>query len=123
MAASEVPAARAAYQQAAQLAKRIGAPELLARAALGLGLEFTTGTVDPVEVGLLEEILAALGEADSPLRARVLARLARALLFTRQVQRRLALSEQAVGLARRLGDPATLAAVLYGHHLVIWGSE
>jgi DNA-binding CsgD family transcriptional regulator len=123
MAASDVPAARAAYQQAGEVAKRIGAPELLARAALGLGLEFTTGIIDPVEVGLLEEALAALGGADSPLRARVLARLAKALLFTPQVERRLALSEQAVGLARRLGDPATLAAVLYDHHLVIWGSE
>jgi hypothetical protein len=39
----------------------MGAPEALARAALGLGLEYTDGIVDPVEVGLLEEALAALG--------------------------------------------------------------
>jgi DNA-binding CsgD family transcriptional regulator len=123
MAASDVPAARAAYQQAGELARRIGAPEVLARAGLGLGLEFTTGIVDPVEVELLEEALATLGEADSPLRARVLARLAKALLFTPQTRRRLALSEQAVELARRLGDPATLAAVLYDRHLAIWGTE
>jgi predicted ATPase len=102
MAASEVPAARAAYQQAGQLAKRIGSPDALARAGLGLGLEFTSGIVDPVEVGLLEEALAALGEADSPLRARVLARLARALLFAPQAERRLA-------LRRRSGWPGTLA--------------
>ena len=123
MAASDVGAARAAYQQAGQLARRIGAPDALARAGLGLGLELTSGIVDQVEVGLLEEALAALGGADSPLRARVLARLARALLFTPQAQRRLALSEEAVGLARRLGDPATLAAVLYDRHVAIWGSE
>ena len=72
-----------------KLARRIGLPEALARAALGLGLEFTSGIVDPAEVGLLEEALVALGEADSRLRARVLARLARALLFTPQTQRRL----------------------------------
>jgi DNA-binding CsgD family transcriptional regulator len=123
MAASEVPAARAAYQQAGELARRTGAPELLAQAGLGLGLEFTTVTVDLVEVGLLEDALVALGEADSPLRARVLARLARALVWTPQADRRLRLSEQAVQMARRLGDPATLAAVLYDHHLAIWGSE
>jgi DNA-binding NarL/FixJ family response regulator len=123
MAASDVPAARAAYQQAGELARRIGASDALARAGLGLGLEFTTGIVDPVEVGLLEEALAALRESDSLLRARVLARLARALMFTPQVDRRLALSEQAVSMARRLGDPATLAAVLYDHHLAIWGTE
>jgi DNA-binding CsgD family transcriptional regulator len=53
----------------------------------------------------------------------VLARLAKALLLTPQAERRLALSEEAVGLARRLGDPATLAAVLYDRHLAIWGPD
>src|SRR6266508_3807639 len=123
MAASDVPGARAAYQQAGELARRIGSPDALARAGLGLGLEFTAGIVDQVEVGLLEEALAALGGADSPLRARVLARLARALLFTPQVDRRLAFSEEAVQMARRVGDSATLAAVLFDRHLAIWGVE
>ena len=123
MAASDVPAARTAYQQAGELARRIGSPEALAQAGLGLGLEITSGIVDPVQVGLLEEALAALDEADSPLRARVLAGLARALVSSPQVERRLALSEDAVRMARRLGDPATLAAALFGRHLAIWGSE
>ena len=94
-----------------------------ARAGLGLGSEFTSGIVDPAQVGLLEEALTALGEADSPQRARVLAGLARALVSTPQVERRLALSEDAVQMARRLGDPAALAAALFGRHLAIWGSE
>jgi AAA ATPase domain len=123
MAASDVPAGRAAYRRAGDLGRRIGAAEVLARAGLGLGLEFTMGIVDPVEVGLLEEALAALGPADSPLWARLLARLARALLFTPQVERRLALSQDAEQMARRLGDPATLAAVLYDRHQAIWGAE
>ena len=123
MAASDVPAARTAYQQAGELARRIGSPEALARAGLGLGSEFTSGVVNPVQVGLLEEALTALGKADSPLRARVLAGLARALVSTPQVERRLALSEDAVQMARRLGEPATLAAVLFGRHLAVWGSE
>jgi DNA-binding CsgD family transcriptional regulator len=123
MAASDLPAARAAYQQAGELARRIGAPEALARAGLGLGLEFTAGIVDEVEIGLLEDALAALGGADSLLRARVLARLAKALMFTPQAKRRLQLSEEADELARRLGDPATLAAVLYDRHQAISGSE
>jgi DNA-binding CsgD family transcriptional regulator len=123
MAASDVAGARAAYQQAGELARRIGAAEALARAGLGLGLQFTSGIVDPAEVELLEEALEVLGEADSRLRARVLARLARALIFTPQTQRRLALSQEAVELARRLGDPATLAAVLYDRHMAIWGPD
>src|SRR5262249_20276787 len=123
MAACGAATARAAYQQAGELARRIGAPEALAAAGLGLGVEFTSGIVDPVEVGLLEEALAALGAADSPLRARVLARLAKVLLFTPQAERRLALSEDAAQMARRLGEPATLAAVLYDRHLAVWGPD
>ena len=140
MAAGDVAAARAAYQQAGELARRIGFPEALARAGLGLGLELSSvivdpaevgqldtaaasGVVDSVEAGLLEEALVALGDTDSQLRARVLARLARALLATPQVDRRLQLSQEAVELARRLGDPATLAAVLYDRHLAVWGAE
>jgi DNA-binding CsgD family transcriptional regulator len=123
MAASDVSAARAAYGRAGQLARRIGAPELLARAGLGLGLVVAGGIVDPVEVGLLEEALEALGEGDSPLRARVAARLARASVYTPEAERRLALSEEAVALARRLCDPATLAAVLFDRHMAIWGAE
>jgi hypothetical protein len=64
-----------------------------------------------------------LGDADSRLRARVLARLARALVSTPQVDRRLQVSQEAVALARRLDDPVTLAAVLYDRHLAIWGVE
>jgi len=123
LAASDVRGARTAYQQAGELARRIGAPEELAKAGLGLGMEFTSGIVDEVEVGLLEEALLALGRADTSLRARVLARLAKALLFTPQAERRLELSNEAVHLARRLGDPATLAAVLYDQHLAVWGPD
>jgi class 3 adenylate cyclase/tetratricopeptide (TPR) repeat protein len=120
-AAGDLAAARASYEQAATVAKRIGAAELLARAALGLGVEFTVGVVDDVEIRLLEEALTALGDADSQLRARVLARLAKALLWTRQEDRRAALSEEAVQAARRVGDPGTLAAVLHDRHMAIWG--
>jgi DNA-binding CsgD family transcriptional regulator len=123
MAGGDVPAARAACRQAGELARRVGAPEVLARAGLGLGLVVAGGVVDPAEIGLLEEALVALGEADSRLRARVLARLARALVYTPQAERRLRLSAEAVALARRLGDAATLAAVLFDRHVAVWGAE
>jgi DNA-binding CsgD family transcriptional regulator len=81
------------------------------------------GIVDPAEVELLKQALAALGRSDSLLRAQVLARLARALVYAPQTERRLALSEEAVALARRLGDQGTLAAVLFDCHVAIWGAE
>jgi tetratricopeptide (TPR) repeat protein len=123
MAAGEIAAARASYQRAAGLARSIGAAEPLATAALGLGAEVTALVVDEPQVRLLEEALEALGGDDGVPRARVLARLARALVFTPALHRRAALSEQAVSMARRLGDPATLAAVLYDRHLAVWGPD
>jgi class 3 adenylate cyclase/tetratricopeptide (TPR) repeat protein len=123
MAAGQPGEARGHYQRAAELARRMGHGEQLARAAFGLGREFTAGSVDELEVGLLEETLSVLGEADSALRARVLARLAKALQSSPGADRRSRLSQAAVAMARRLGDPPTLAAVLYEHHMATWGPD
>jgi tetratricopeptide (TPR) repeat protein len=121
-AASQLPAARETYEQAAGLARTMGAGPLLARAALGLSVEFTSGIVDDLEVKLLEEALDLLGDTDSALRARVLGRLAKALLFTPLRDRRSMLCDQAVATARRVGDPATLAEVLYEWHVATWSA-
>jgi class 3 adenylate cyclase/tetratricopeptide (TPR) repeat protein len=120
MAAGETADARAQYERAAALAKRTGDGEQLARAAFGLGVEFTAGAVDQLEVRLLEEALAVLGETDSILRARVLGRLAKALQSAPDPDRRAGLSGQAVAMARRIGDPVPLAAVLYDRHMATW---
>jgi len=121
MAAGEVTAARVQYERAAALARQMGDGQRLARAAFGLGVEFTAGIVDDLEIQLLEEALAVLGEADSVLRARVLGRLAKGLQTSPDRNRRVQLSEEAVAMARRIGDPTTLAAVLYDRHLATWG--
>jgi len=94
------------------------AASFLARAALSFSTGFggvTTigGVEDSFIIGLLEEALATLGEEESKLRARVLSRLALELYFSREPQRQAALSQEAVAVARRVGDPATLAYVLY----------
>jgi tetratricopeptide (TPR) repeat protein len=120
MAAGEVADARAGFERAAALARRTGDGEQLARAAFGLGVEFTAGTVDELEVRLLEEALAVLGETDSILRARVLGRLAKALQSAPDPDRRAGLSQEAVAMARRIGDPVSLAAVLYDRHMATW---
>ena len=123
MAAGEPAEARAHYEQAAELARRRGDGEQLARAAFGLGMEFTAGEVDELEVELLEQVLAVLGEGDSTLRARVLGRLARALQASPLPDRRSQLSQAAVAMARRMDDPATLAAVLLERHMATWGPD
>jgi hypothetical protein len=55
MAAGEPEEARAHYQRAAAASRRMGDGARLARAAFGLGREFTAGAVDELEVELLEE--------------------------------------------------------------------
>src|SRR5205085_6072865 len=70
------PGARAAFEEAAELAARQDAPELLARAVLGAGGRFYMPTAhDEGYVARLEAALVALGEREGPLRSRLLARL------------------------------------------------
>ena len=121
MAGADVAGARSTYKEAAACARRMSAAPLVARAALGLGLDYTVGVVDELGIRLLEEALDGLGESDSVLRARVLARLARALMFTSLVDRRTELAEEAVAMARRLGDVPTLEHVPWAFALFDYG--
>jgi tetratricopeptide (TPR) repeat protein len=126
LAAGDIPAARDAYQHAAVLAGGRGDAEQLARAALGLGAGFGGFEVklfDPVQVELLEEALAALDARPSPLRAWVLARLSVALSFVDGDARRLSLSEEAVAMARQVGDESALGYALAGHCDAIPGPD
>jgi tetratricopeptide (TPR) repeat protein len=111
--------ASTAYLRAADAARAAKSAEGMARAGLGLGgpTSFWSLQVDgAVAVALLREALAALDEADVSLRARVLARLG-GWLWVQAVMAGspgadLAPFEEAVALARRAADPATLALVL-----------
>ena len=116
----ETERARKAFLGAAGLAKAAGAPELLADAALGYGLDpggqlegiATVGHVDDTLVRLLVEALDALPAGESPLRARILARLAAASYWAEPYARRDELSKEALDMARRTNDPRALVAVL-----------
>jgi tetratricopeptide (TPR) repeat protein len=118
---------RRSFEEAAAVASRLGAAEMLARAALGhvaastpLGIGLVvTGMFggQTTHIHLLEQALAALPEGDSSLRAQVLARLAAALHpRVDQADHQAALREQAVGMARRLDDPQALLVALHARH-------
>jgi DNA-binding SARP family transcriptional activator/tetratricopeptide (TPR) repeat protein len=109
--------ANAPFEQAAAIAEREGWPELLAQAALGYGGRFAWGraSVDPGLVPLLERALATVGAGDSPARVRLLGRLAAALRDEPGRERRVALAEEALAMARRLGDPETLGYAIEAH--------
>ena len=117
-------AARETFRAAAHTGRTLGDAPLLGRAALGFAGQWSIlGRVDEARLALLEEALEALGGEDSPLRARLLARLTLELYYAGSPDRRLALSEEAVALARRLGDPGTLAACLDARHYALWRPE
>ncbi|MEA2151380.1 MAG: eukaryotic-like serine/threonine-protein kinase [Solirubrobacteraceae bacterium] len=114
------PAARATFAQAAELARRAGRPEQLARAALGFsGRHIEAGIVDEEAIALLQEALVAAGEDDSVLRARLTARLADTLRFARDPGETAALSLAALVMARRLGDTPTLVTALESRHAAL----
>jgi DNA-binding SARP family transcriptional activator len=123
--AGDMPAAREAFLRAAELARRLDAPNQLARAALGYGGRFVWARAagDRRLVPLLREALRGLDEADSVLRSRLLARLAGALRDEPSADLRNRLSREAADVARRLGDPATLTWALDGRHLAIWSPD
>ena len=126
LAAGDIDAARESYQQAAVIARRRGDADQLARAALGLGSGFggfEVKLLDPLQVDLLEEALGALDPGPSPLRAWVLARLSVALSFMDAEARRLSLSEEAIAMARDVGDDLALGYALAGHCDAIPGPD
>ena len=96
------------------------AADQLARAALGYGgryVWFRAGK-DQRLITLLEDALDAQPER-SGMRAMLLSRLAGALRDRPVPERRAALTEEALEIARTLGDPATLAYALEGTYASI----
>jgi tetratricopeptide (TPR) repeat protein len=123
--AGEEAASKETFLGAAEVARGIPAANLLARAALGYGGRFLWARAgsDPVLVPLLEEARAALGAEAGPLKVRVMSRLAGALRDQHDRGPRERLSRQAVEIARRLGDPRTLAYALDGRFAAILWPE
>ena len=115
--------ARLTFERAIDVARRSADPEMLARAALGyvtaLGgfLLYARFPVGDTGMGLLREALAALPAGDSALRAHLLAHLALEMWSGNEpVERRLAISVEAIEMARRLGDSEALVAGLHSRH-------
>lgn len=124
MRGGDVQGGRALSFQAAAIARAIDDAPLFARAALGAGWHFDAGVVDHERIALLREALDRLDPADSSLRARLAARLAVTVYFDLgSYEWRAALSGEAVAMARRLGDPATLAFTLNARLYALWGPD
>ena len=117
--------ARATFASAAAIARSAGLEEPFALAALGYAgrSAWQRAGDDTRLVPLLEEALTVLGSDATPLRARVLARLAGALRDEPSLEPRATYSAEAVEIARNLGDEDLLAWVLVSRFMAIWGPD
>jgi tetratricopeptide (TPR) repeat protein len=118
--------ARESFTRVAEFAKARGAFETFGLAVLGLSTAAPVGTrlghaIDPVEIGRLEEALDGIPKGDSGLRARLLAQLALALYH--EPARRVAHSQEAVDISRRVNDPSALLAALYSRCMALEGFD
>ncbi|MFD0257294.1 ATP-binding protein [Kitasatospora indigofera] len=115
IAVGERAGARADFLRAAALARRSARPDLLARAALGLGAGpagFEVALLDRTQLDLLGEARAALPPERADLLAAVAARLSVAATLVEPEQDRTALAEEAVRTARAGHDDQALAYAL-----------
>lgn len=110
--AGEPSRGREVVLRAVELARTTSDASRLARGALVLGEHFSFAVVDATLVSLLEESLSLLGTTATPLRARVLARLASALQPCIEPRGPMALAREAIACIHEVGDPATRLAVL-----------
>lgn len=105
--------ARETLLEAAAAARAAASPTVLAEVALAFGaFALSPRQVDEELTGLLEEALEGIGPDDSVLRVHLLSRLARALYWGEDADRRRGLIDDAVAMARRLGDQEALAIAL-----------
>jgi len=120
-----VSGARQAFLDASDEAERHGDVETMVGAALlnSRGFFSTVGQTDHERVDRLERAIAAMGEADTPQRSRLLANLATELTFAPEAgERRAELATQSIAIAERLGDPAVLAHALHGRISSLWNA-
>ena len=113
--------AMAAFRRAGELAVLHADGQTLADAALGLMVSAEFSNTDEESIALFRRALAAFDRADGSLRARLTAGLAWAL--PAGDPEAASLAQAAVGMARRIGQPATLAWALWAAVLVTWSPD
>lgn len=117
--------ARATLLRAADLARDCHRPDLIIAAALAADRGFfsITGAGDEQRIDLLAEARELAAPTDLRTRALLTAMLASELTWSPDGERRFALSDEAVTLARESGDPHTVVRVLGLRNLTISAAD
>jgi DNA-binding SARP family transcriptional activator len=119
------PAYRRTLLDGAELAQRLGDPRRLAHAALANSRAIYSSAlgVDRKRVAALNAALDMLPDGDSPTRAQLLALLALEFVAGEDWRRRDELGDEALAMARRVGEPRTLALVLTQRVAAQWSPQ
>jgi tetratricopeptide (TPR) repeat protein len=124
---NEAAASREAFEQAAEIARRLDATDLFVRAALGVGAvaarKFNATSRYESAPLLILEGLKKLGTAASGSRALMLSRLALHHLTNGERDDAHRLSKDAVDLARQSGDRGALGEALTVRHAALLGPD
>ena len=126
LAAGDTAASRSAFAALVERARSLGDTGLLAEAALGMGsgpAGFDVALLDGEQIAAVEEALQALGPGPSAVRSQLLARLSVALTHAESEARRVQLAEEAVAVARSVGDARAMAGALAAHCDAIAGPD
>ena len=111
-ASGQFPSARETLDEAAALAQELGETDALVRSAIQLGRVTEIGYADEKIIATAEAALEAVGDRDLAARAGLLSVLSTEELW-RDLDRGNALAVEALEIARRAGDPDTLALAIH----------
>jgi DNA-binding SARP family transcriptional activator len=116
------PTYRDTLLRAAGMAQELDDDQRLGQAALAntRGLQSSSQGVDHARVGVLETALSRLDGGDSATHASLLVQLAVELVGDGDWRRRTQLSDAALTMARRVGEPGTLARVIIQRVVAQW---
>lgn len=110
--------------EAIEVADELGDVELLVRAgemtSTGSLWSPAGGVVDELVVSALRRALDSLPSGDDPRRCRVMLALAGEIYYGATTREREALAEEAVAMARRIGDPGLVLDALLKGTIAIW---
>lgn len=125
--ANDPAGSRATAERAAAIARHLGATDLLARAALGVGsveaTKLTASSRCDGAPGLLREALDRIEPSETATRARLQSRLAMHCLASGARQSGFELSSMAIGDARSSTDRDALVQALVARHAVLLGPD
>jgi class 3 adenylate cyclase/tetratricopeptide (TPR) repeat protein len=115
-----------AIEEAGRLGRRLGDVDIVAEAAIASILPSTFFvTAGRTQTGLVElgEDALEMVDASDLRRVRILTTLAAHLTYDDDRDRRVALLQEALTLARRSGDPTLIGSVLVAEYLTLWDAS